>query len=85
MGNANLNKKVKKVENGRDLTNLKVKSIVLLTVFLLTFGLSSFGLNLYISLINQQVKKFEADGYKIFSFYSIPNIQMLLLKDRALL
>ena len=57
--NANLNKKVKKVENGRDLTNLKIKSVIFLVVFLLVFGLSSVGLNLYIDLINKELNEFE--------------------------
>lgn len=47
--NANLNKKVKKVTVGTDLRNIKIKSIVLVVVFLLIFGTTSFGLNIYIS------------------------------------
>lgn len=53
--NANLNKKVKKVENGKELTHLKLKSIVYVIIFLVLYGISSFGLNLYTSVINKEI------------------------------
>ena len=52
VGNNNLNKKVKKVIVGEKLRNIKIKSIILIIVFLLIYGASSFGLNIHTSNTN---------------------------------
>lgn len=49
MENANLNKKVKKVEIGEQLTKIKVKSIIFIIIFLVAYGLSSFAFNIFMS------------------------------------
>ena len=81
--NANLNKKVKKVENGKELTHLKLKSIVYVIIFLVLYGISSFGLNLYTSVINKQIIEYKEAGHEIFQYFSAINIYLISMKDRA--
>lgn len=82
--NANLNKKVKKVENGKELENLKFRSIIYVVIFLILYGMASFGLNMYTSLINKQIIAFKDTGHDIFQYYSAINIYYLSMKDKSI-
>lgn len=85
LDNANLNKKVKKVENGKQLRNLKLKSVGLVIIFLVLYGLATFALNLYISIMNKGVVEFKQTGYEVFTYYSTVNMFMLAYKDKNIL
>ena len=84
IANANLNKKVKKVIVGKELRNIKIKSIVLVIVFLVIYGTTSFALNIHISDATFKVKKFEEAGYEIFQYYSVMQIYSVAMKERRL-
>ena len=84
IANANLNKKVKKVIVGKELRNIKIKSIVLVVVFLIIYGTTSFALNIHISDATYKVKKFEEAGYEIFQYYSVMQIYFVAMKERHL-
>lgn len=47
--------------------------------------MASFGLNLYTSLINDEVNLYNDAGNSIFRYYSAFNIYYLSMKDKALL
>jgi hypothetical protein len=81
---ANLNKRVKKVEKGKELTNLKFKSIACVIVFLILYGASAFGFNLYTSIINKSIANYKDIGVSIFQYYSALNIYVLSMKDKAI-
>lgn len=82
--NANLNKKVKKVVIGKELTNLKIKSIVFVVVFLFLYGMTSLGLSMYTSIINKQIIEYKSTGNEIFQYYSAINIEYISMKERAI-
>lgn len=54
-------------------------------VFLVLYGISSFGLNLYTAVINKSIYEYKDAGYSIFQYYASINIYVLAMKDRAIL
>ncbi len=71
--NANLNKKVKKVEIGEQLTKIKVKSIIFIIIFLVVYGLSSFAFNIFMSESIAGISAYKDKGYNQLFKY-IPNL-----------
>lgn len=76
--NANLNKKVKKVEIGEQLTKIKVKSIIFIIIFLVVYGLSSFAFNIFMSSSIISISNYKDKGYNQLFKY-VPNLEIAVL------
>jgi hypothetical protein len=53
-------------------------------IYLILYGLSAFGFNLYTTITNNQLKTYKDAGYLIFQYYSSMNIYLLSMTDRAI-
>jgi len=53
-------------------------------VFLVLYGMSAFGFNLYTSVINKSIDNFKTMGVSIFQYYSAFNIYAISMKDKAI-
>ena len=73
---------MKKVENGKELNNLKFRSIIFIIVFLFICGAISFGLNAYVKTVNDGVLEMKDSGHGVFTYYSSIICYMIIYKDR---
>jgi len=72
--NANLNKKIKKIEFGDQIKKMRTVALILIIVFLLLVGGALLTINIYTSISLKNYKTFQELGYTTMQNGSVINI-----------
>lgn len=74
IANANLNKKIKKIDLGNEITKIKRTILFLIVLFLIMVGAVMFLPVIYSRLSIEQVNNLEQLGFTIIENNSLPNV-----------